>query len=88
MCASSCLHMYLLFFQHMSEVCFYCNTVTLCIITVGMLCTCISSVCTDGGSTPGSVSSPSLPLGDLHGAEDEYVFLLMEAIRATIEGDR
>ncbi len=41
---------------------------------------------TDGASTPNSVSSPSLPLGDLHGAEEEYAFLLMEAIRAIIEG--
>ncbi len=32
------------------------------------------------------VSSPSLPVEGLEGAEDEYVFLLTECIRATIEG--
>ena len=34
----------------------------------------------------GGVSSPSLPLEDVQGAEEEYVFLLMECLRATIEG--
>ena len=36
----------------------------------------------------GGVSSPSLPLEDVQGAEEEYVFLLMECLRATIEGKR
>ena len=34
----------------------------------------------------GGLSSPSLPLEDVQGAEEEYVFLLMECLRATIEG--
>lgn len=44
---------------------------------------------TDISSVPsGGLSSPSLPLEDVQGAEEEYVFLLMECLRATIEGER
>ena len=42
---------------------------------------------TEISSVPsGGVSSPSLPLEDVQGAEEEYVFLLMECLRATVEG--
>ena len=40
----------------------------------------------DQPDTHSDVVSPSLPLQDLQGDNGEYIFLLMECLRATIEG--
>ena len=39
-------------------------------------------------STPAPILSPSLPLTTPEGHEEEFVFLLVECLRATIEGQR
>ena len=39
-----------------------------------------------GSSTSPPINSPSLPIPKLEGALEECVFLLMECLRATIEG--
>ena len=40
----------------------------------------------DQPDSHGELASPSLPLPELQGDTEEYIFLLIECLRATIEG--
>ena len=51
-----------------------------------MLTNMTSSVSDGHPDTHSELSSPSLPLQDVQGDTEEYIFLLIECLRATIEG--